>query len=69
MDTVAEPPATARTPASPYLTSGQAAAYLNISLSTFYKKRKFIRRARGTRRFRREDLDAFAESAKPRRKG
>jgi excisionase family DNA binding protein len=52
---------------SVYLTAREASEYLAISYSTFRKKRKFIRRVPGTRRFRREDLDAFAESTKPRR--
>ncbi len=56
-----------RTVESPYLNAREAAAYLNIAYSTFRKRRKYIRRVPGTRRFRREDLDAYAESVRPRR--
>jgi len=56
------------TPATPHLTAKEAAAYLRISYSTFRKKATKIRRQPGTRSYRREDLDEFATSLRPRRK-
>lgn len=53
---------------SPYLTAAEAAAYLRIAYSTFRKVATRIRRMPATGRYRREDLDAFAETARPRRK-
>lgn len=53
---------------SPYLTAQEAAAYLNISYSSFRKRATRIRRMPTTGRYRREDLDAYAESLRPKRK-
>lgn len=53
---------------SPFMNSREAAVYLRISYSTFRKKATLIRRMPGTRRYRREDLDTFAESNRPKRK-
>ncbi len=55
-------------PATPHLTAREAAAYLRISYSTFRKKATKIKRQPGTRRYRREDLDEFAASLRPKRK-
>jgi hypothetical protein len=52
---------------SPYLTAKEAAAYLRISYSTFRKKATKIKRQPGTGRYRREDLDMFAASLRPRK--
>ena len=48
---------------SPYLTPKEAASYLNIAYGTFRNWAKDIRRQR-TGRYRREDLDAFAQRRK-----
>jgi excisionase family DNA binding protein len=53
---------------SPYLTAKEAAAYLRISYSTFRKCATKIRRMPSTNRYRREDLDEFAASNRPKRK-
>lgn len=53
---------------TPYMTSKEAAAYLRLAYSTFRKRATKIKRMPGTGRYRREDLDAYAESARPRRK-
>lgn len=55
-------------PSTPYFTAKEAAAYLRISYSTFRKKATKIRRQPGTGRYRREDLDEFAASLRPKRK-
>ena len=60
------PPTTAT--ATPHLNSREAAANLRISYSTFRKKATKIRRQPGTRCYRREDLDEFAASLRPKRK-
>jgi hypothetical protein len=54
--------------ASPYLTAQEAATYLNISYSSFRKRATRIRRMPMTGRYRRDDLDAYAESLRPKRK-
>jgi hypothetical protein len=54
--------------ASPYLTARQAAAYLGIAYGTFRNKATRIRKMPQTGRYRREDLDAFAEATRPKRK-
>lgn len=51
---------------SPYLTPKEAAAYLKISLSTFRKVARLIKRCPQTRRYTREQLDAYAHSSRPR---
>jgi hypothetical protein len=53
---------------TPYLTSKEAAAYLRLSYSTFRKRATKIKRMPSTGRYRREDLDAYAESIRPKRK-
>lgn len=53
---------------SPYKTPREAAVYLGIPYSTFRKKAKYIRRVPQTGRYRREDLDEWAEATRPRRK-
>lgn len=52
---------------SPYLTAKQAAAYLGIAYSTFRKKACQIPTMAQTGRYRREDLDKWAASHRPRR--
>lgn len=49
---------------SPYLTPKKAARYLGISDSTFRKAARWIKCQPGTGRYRREDLDAYAEGKK-----
>lgn len=55
-------------PAPLHLNARQAAEYLGIPYSTFRKKAVRIRRSQTTGRYRREDLDEFAASARPKRK-
>jgi hypothetical protein len=52
---------------SPYLTAKQAAAYLKIAYSTFRDRARLIKRAPQTKRYRREDLDEYANKVKCRR--
>jgi hypothetical protein len=47
---------------SPYLTAKEAATYLRMSYSTFRKKARLIKMMPGTHKYRREDLDEFAQS-------
>ena len=55
--------------ASPtHLTAREAAAYLSISYSTFRKKARSIKRQPSTGKYRREDLDEYAASLRPRKK-
>lgn len=68
---IAPPPAPVEpppAPPSPYFTAEESAAYLGIPYSTFRKRAKFIRRVPQTGRYRREDLDEWAEATRPRRK-
>lgn len=53
---------------SPYLTPVEAAAYLKIAYSTFRKIATKIRRSPQTGNYRREDLDEYANSYRPKRK-
>jgi hypothetical protein len=53
---------------SPYLTAREAAAYLRISYSTFRKKACMIRVCKATGRYKKEYLDEYADSIRPRRK-
>lgn len=52
---------------SPYLTAKEAAAYLGIAYSTFRKRATQIKRMPQTGRYRREDLDLWASSHRPKR--
>jgi excisionase family DNA binding protein len=47
---------------SPYLTAKEAAEYLRMSYSTFRKKARLIKMMPGTHKYRREDLDEYAQS-------
>jgi hypothetical protein len=51
-----------------YLTAKEAATYLAISYSTFRKRATRITRMPGTGTYRREDLDTYAASQRPKRK-
>lgn len=51
-----------------YLTSKQAAEYLGIPYGTFRHLATRITRMPGIKRYRREDLDSFASTYKPKRK-
>jgi len=53
---------------SPYLTAKESAVYLRISYSTFRKKARFIKVRNQTGRYRKEDLDEYANSVRPRQK-
>jgi hypothetical protein len=50
-------------PPSPYLTARQAAAYLNVSYGTFRNWATQIKRTK-TGRYRKDDLDHFAQNRK-----
>ncbi len=61
-------PAPARVVNSPFLTAKEAADYLRLSYSSFRKVAVKVVRQPGTRKYRKEDLDKYAEEYRHRKR-